>query len=40
MKKLLITTLLLVSALSFSQENKKDLNKDVDQRVTQGMDSL
>ena len=32
--------LLLVSVLSFSQENKKDPNKDVDRRVTQRMDSL
>lgn len=40
MKKLLMILLLLVSVLSFSQENKKDPNKDVDRRVTQRMDSL
>jgi hypothetical protein len=40
MKKLFIITSLLISVLSFSQENKKDLNKNVDQNVTQRMDSL
>jgi hypothetical protein len=40
MKKLLVTLLLLVSVLSFSQENKKDPNKNVDRNVTQRMDSL
>lgn len=40
MKKLLIISSLLVSILSFSQENKKDPNKNVDRNVTQIMDSL
>jgi hypothetical protein len=40
MKKLFIIASLMVSILSFSQENKKDSNKNVDRNVTQRMDSL
>jgi hypothetical protein len=40
MKKLLVILLLLVSGLSFSQEKKKDKNKDVDRNITHRMDSL
>jgi hypothetical protein len=40
MKKLFVMLLLLVSVLLFSQEKKKNPNKNVDQNVTQKMDSL
>ena len=40
MKKLLIILLLLVSGLSFSQEKKKEKNKNVDRNITHRMDSL
>jgi hypothetical protein len=40
MKKLFVMLLLLVSVLLFSQEKKKNTNKNVDQNVTQKMDSL
>ena len=41
MKKLFITSLLLVSTVSFSQENKKTLkSKDTDKRVNISLDSL
>ena len=41
MKKLLIILLLLVSGLSFSQENKKTLkSKDTDKRINISLDSL
>jgi hypothetical protein len=41
MKKLFVILLLLVSTLSFSQENKKTLkSKDLDKRVNMSLDSL
>jgi hypothetical protein len=40
MKKLFVVVLLLISGLSFSQENKKDKNKNVDKTITHRMDSL
>lgn len=40
MKKLLVLSFVLFSTLSFSQEKKKDPNKNVDRNVTQKMDSL
>ncbi len=40
MKKLLVILLLLVGVSSFSQEKKKEKNKNVDRNVTQRMDSL
>ncbi len=40
MKKLFVLSLLLIGTFSFSQENKKDSNKKVDQTVTKKMDSL
>jgi hypothetical protein len=40
MKKVFIITIVFFSVFSFSQEKKKDKNKDVDLNVTQRMDSL
>jgi hypothetical protein len=41
MKKLFVILLLLVSTLSFSQENKKTIkSKDLDKRVNMSLDSL
>jgi hypothetical protein len=41
MKKLFVILLLLVSTLSFYQENKKTLkSKDLDKRVNMSLDSL
>jgi hypothetical protein len=40
MKKVFIITLLFFSVFSFSQEKKKQTNKNIDLNVTQKMDSL
>jgi hypothetical protein len=40
MKRFLIVTLLFASVACFSQEDKKDKNKNVDKNITRRMDSL